>query len=123
MQAKEATDFNESRVLGDYADENDNNQLFMVEKVGQSEDQFEIVNCLSGLVWDEEDGEVRLKQGKQKGDQLFSVEKAPMEGNAFWIKCSSKGDTAVALEGILRYKAFDPNSEAQIFMINQAKNN
>jgi hypothetical protein len=31
-------------------------QLFMIEKVGVAEDEFEIVNCQSNFVWDEEAG-------------------------------------------------------------------
>jgi hypothetical protein len=37
--------------------------------------------------------------------------------NSFWFKTSRKGTEAVALEGVLRYKQFDPNSINQLFYI------
>ena len=86
----------------------------MIEKVGSSDDDFEIVNCQSNFVWDEEWSEVKLRFGKQKGDQLYKVERV---GHHFFFKTSSKGDRAVCLEGVLRYKDFDPNSLNQLFSV------
>ena len=86
----------------------------MIEKVGNSDDEFEIVNCYSDYVWDEEWNDIKLRRGKQSGDQLFKVEKV---GNHFWFKTSTKGNEAVSLEGILRRKQFDPNSINQLFYI------
>ena len=45
----------------------------MIEKVGIKEDEYEIINCASNLVFDEEGGEIRLKEGKQSSDQLFKA--------------------------------------------------
>lgn len=88
----------------------------MIEKVGQGEDEFEIVNCASNFVWDEEGKEIRVKYGKQSSDQLFKVERQG-GNNTFWFKTSAKGKEAVALEGVLRYKSFDPNVTNQLFYI------
>lgn len=107
-------EYKSSRIIGTQPNQNDLGQLWMIEKVGAGDDEFEIVNCQSNLVWDEEGYEVRLRFGKQASDQLFKVEKI---GNAFWFKTSEKGDKAVALEGVLRYKPFDPNAINQLFYI------
>ena len=56
-----------------------------------------------------------MRFGKRNAEQLFKVEK--INNNGFWFKTSLKGDKAVALEGILRYKAFDSNAANQIFYI------
>ncbi len=48
-------------------------------------------------------------------DQLFKVERH--QNNSFWFKTSAKGAEAVALEGVLRYKKFDPNVLSQLFYI------
>lgn len=40
-----------------------------------------------------------------------------MSNNIFWLKTNAKGDQAIALEGILRYKKFDPNVPNQLFYI------
>ncbi len=56
-----------------------------------------------------------MKPGKQSRDQLFKVQKS--QNNTFWFLTSAKGDTAVAFEGILRYKKFDPNVLSQLFYI------
>lgn len=119
IQAGNPKEFNKSRVVGAIPNVNDLGQLWMVEKVGSGEDEYEIVNCLSNLVFDEEGSEIKLKFGNQSGDQLFKVEKI---NNAFWIKTSAKGKEAVALEGVLRYKAFDPNALNQLFFIAPVNN-
>ena len=84
------------------------------------------MNCLSGLVFDEESSEIRLKQGKQGGDQLFTIEE--VKGvqafhKYYWIKTSEKGDKALFLEGILRYGDFDPNNQAFMWRFEPVKNN
>ena len=45
------------------------------------------------------------------------VERAPVQGfnPYFWIKTSEEGNIALCLEGIMRYKNFDPNAEDQLF--------
>lgn len=83
LQADDPKEFKGSRIVGAAPDANDLNQLFMIEKVGHGEDEFEIVNCQSNFVWDEEGDEIRLKEGKQNKDQLFKVEKC---NNSFWFK-------------------------------------
>lgn len=119
IQAGNPKEFNKSRVVGAIPNANDLGQLWMVEKVGSGDDEYEIVNCLSNLVFDEEGTQIKLKFGNQSGDQLFKVEKI---NNAFWIKTSAKGKEAVALEGVLRYKAFDPNALNQLFFIAPVNN-
>ena len=104
-----------SPVSAGHPDMNDMAQLWMVEKVGLDDDEFEIVNFQSTLVWDEEGGEIRLRRGKQAGDQLFKVER--VNNNSFWFKTSSDSNRAAALEGVLRYKHFDPNHPNQLFFI------
>jgi hypothetical protein len=64
--------------------------------MGQKEDEYEIVNCLSTYVFDEESNEIRLKFGKQNADQLFSVVDAG-DKHHYWIKTSAKGDKALKL--------------------------
>ena len=114
IYSNDPKEYDKCRVIGTQPNQHDLGQLWMIEKVGHNEDEFEIVNCQSNYVWDEEGHEVKLRFGKQKSDQLFKVEKV---GNAFWFKTSAKGDQACALEGVLRYKPFDPNTPTQLFYI------
>jgi hypothetical protein len=115
IQATDYKGYNKSRIIGTAPNANDIGQLWMIEKVGSDEAEYEIVNCQSNLVWDEEGGEIHLRSGKQSGDQLFKVEK--YQNNSFWFKTSAKGETAAALEGVLRYKKFDPNVLNQLFYV------
>lgn len=41
----------------------------------------------------------------------------------YWIKTDGKGNEALALEGILRYGAFDANAENQLFRLQLVNNN
>ena len=66
-------DFKMSRVIGSNPNPHDMAQLWMVEKTGLEDDSYEIVNCISGNVFDEEKNEIRLKKGKQISDQLFKI--------------------------------------------------
>lgn len=115
IQAGNPKEYNKSRIVGTAPNNNDLSQLWMIEKVGHGEDEYEIVNGQSNLVWDEEGKEILLREGKQSGDQLFKVEK--FQNNSFWFKTSQKGAEAVAFEGVLRYKKFDPNVLNQLFYI------
>jgi hypothetical protein len=115
IQAADYKQYDKSRIIGVAPNANDLGQLWMIEKVGHGDDEFEVVNCQSNLVWDEDGSEIRLRFGNQSKDQLFKVEK--YNNNAFWFKTSAKGDEAVALEGVLRYKKFDPNVLNQIFYV------
>jgi len=115
IQAGDHKSFDKSRIVGTAPNENDLSQIWMIEKVGSGDDQFEIVNCVSNLVWDEDGHEIHLKFGKQSGDQLYKVERANKE--TFWFKTDSKGTEAVALEGVLRFKKFDPNVLNQLFAV------
>lgn len=54
MQEGDPTKYEKSRIVSDKPNPNDNSQIFMIEKVGLGEDHYEIVNCLSTLVFDEE---------------------------------------------------------------------
>ena len=113
IQSNTPEEFDNARVVACPPDGNDLGQFFMVEKTGMEEDSYEIVNCLSGNVFDEEGGEIRLRKGKQVADQLFKMEHA--NNDFYWIKCEEEGDRTVAFEGILRYKEFNPNDPAQMF--------
>lgn len=73
-----------ARVQGAHPDPNDMAQLWMVEKTGLEDDSYEIVNCISGNVFDEEKNEIRLKKGKQISDQLFKIER--IKDDFYWIK-------------------------------------
>lgn len=92
IQETDPSKFEKSRVVYGQPNPQDNAQIWMIEKVGQGDDQFEIVNCLSSLVFDIESKEIRLRGGKQNSDQLFRVEPAPIQAfhKYFWIK-NSKG--------------------------------
>ena len=90
IQATEPHSYDKSRIVGVAPNPNDIGQLWMIEKVGHGDDEFEIVNGLSNLVWDEEGSEIKLRFGKQSKDQLFKVEK--FQNNSFWFKTSAKGD-------------------------------
>jgi hypothetical protein len=84
------------------------------------------VNALSGYCFDEEPGgEIHLKRGKQAKDQLFWIEKAPVQGfhTYYWIKTGKTTGKALALEGIVRYKSFDLNDETQLFRFEPVLNN
>lgn len=124
IQESDPTRYEKSRVIGAQPNPQDNGQVFMVEKVGLGEDQFEIVNCLSSLVFDEESKEIRLKFGKQASDQLFALVPAPVQAfhKYYWIKTDAKGEKALSLEGILRYEQFNPNKESQLFRFEQVNN-
>lgn len=115
IQGNDPKAYDKSRIIGVAPNANDLGQLFMIEKVGSGEAEYEIVNCQSNLVWDEEGSEIRLRFGKQSSDQLFKVER--VNNNAFWFKTSAKGTEAVALEGVLRYKKWDPNVLNQLFYV------
>lgn len=54
LQATDPQHYEKSRIVGAQPNVNDLGQLFMIEKVGQADDEYEIVNCLANLVWDEE---------------------------------------------------------------------
>lgn len=109
-----------SRIDSAAPNPQDLTQLFFVEQVGN--DEFEIINALSGYCFDEESGEIRLKKGKQAKDQLFPLEKSPIQGY-YWIKTGKNTGKALALEGILRYKEHDINDAAQLFRLQPVLNN
>lgn len=124
IQENDHSKFEKSRIMNVPPNPNDNGQIWMIEKVGQADDQYEIVNCMSGLVFDEESKEVRLKHGKQSKDQLFLIEQAPVQAfhKYYWIKDKAEGKRALKLEGILRIDHFNPQDEAQLFRIEQVNN-
>mgnify|MGYP002075665710 CR=1 FL=1 len=76
-------------------------------------------------MFDEESGEIRLKKGKGKSDQLFDLERAQIPGfhQYFWFKTDSSGKKSISLEGILRYQKFDLNDEKQLFRLEPVNNN
>ena len=113
IQGSSPEEFDSARVVSCPPDLSDLGQLFMVEKTGMEEDSYEIANCISGNVFDEESGEIRLRKGKQVADQLFKMERA--NSDFHWVKCEEEGGRALAFEGILRYKEFNPNDPAQLF--------
>lgn len=53
IQSNSPQQFDNARVVGAHPNPNDLAQLFMVEKTGLEEDSYEIVNCISGNVFDE----------------------------------------------------------------------
>lgn len=53
IQTNNPNEYNKARIVGVPPNAHDLGQLFMIEKVGLGEDEFEIVNCQSNLVWDE----------------------------------------------------------------------
>lgn len=112
-----------SRVSSEVPNSQNLTQLFFIERINN--DEFEIVNALSGFCFDEESGEIHLKRGKQAKDQLFWIERAPVQGfyNYWWIKTSKTSDKALSLEGMLRYKPFDINDETQLFRFEPVNNN
>lgn len=73
IQENDPENFNKSRIVGTQPNNSDNGQIFMIEKIGLGDDHYEIVNCLSSLVFDEESHEIKLKSGKQSSDQLFAL--------------------------------------------------
>ncbi len=48
------TKYEKSRVNGAQPNPQDNGQLWMVEKMEQGDDSFELVNCVSAFLCDEE---------------------------------------------------------------------
>ena len=54
IQENDPSKYEKSRVIGTGLNPSDNGQVFMVEKVGLQDDHYEIVNCVSALVFDEE---------------------------------------------------------------------
>jgi len=53
VQETDPNKFEKSRIASEKPYENDNNQLFMVEKIGQGQDQYEIVAGPTTLVFSE----------------------------------------------------------------------
>ena len=66
-------EFEKARVTSAQPNPSDMTQLWMIDKTALEDDSYEIVNCISGNVFDEEKGEIRLKRGKQIADQLFKI--------------------------------------------------
>lgn len=89
IQTTNPTEFSKSRIISADPNPNDLAQYFMVEKTGMEDDSYEIVNCISGFVFDEESKEIRLKKGKQVSDQLFKLEN--IKEDWYWIKCEEEG--------------------------------
>lgn len=56
VQGNDPNSFKDSRIISVGINANDLGQLFMIEKVGLQDDNYEIVNCLSNFVFDEESG-------------------------------------------------------------------
>jgi len=56
IQTNNPHEYHRARVIAAAPNAHDMGQLFMIEKVGVAEDEFEIVNCQSNFVWDEEAG-------------------------------------------------------------------
>ena len=54
VQEGDPTKYEKSRIEAANPNAQDNNQIFMVEKVNQNDDGFEFVSCPSALVFDEE---------------------------------------------------------------------
>lgn len=73
IQESDPVKYENSRIIGTQPNPQDNGQLFMIEKVGKKDDDYEFVNCISALVFDEEGNEIRLKTGKRFSDQLFAI--------------------------------------------------
>ena len=70
-------------------------------------------------------GDIVLNKGKQKGKQLFSITKANIQSfySYYWIRTTEEGDKGLYFEGTLKYGAFDPNSETQLFRFEEVKHN
>lgn len=123
VQEADPGKYDKSRVVGAQPNVQDNSQIWMIEKVGQGDDQYEFVSCQTALVFDEEGKEIRLRAGKQSKDQLFAVVPAMKEFHQYWwIKTDAKGKEALQFEGILRYTDFDGNKENQLFRFVQVTN-
>jgi hypothetical protein len=54
IQTNNPKEYDKARIVGAVPNSNDLGQLWMIEKVGLGEDEYEIVNCQSNFVWDEE---------------------------------------------------------------------
>lgn len=54
IQSTTPEEFNKSRIVSADPNPNDLAQYFMVEKTGLEEDSYEVINCISGFVFDEE---------------------------------------------------------------------
>ena len=104
-----------SRIIGCKAEPEDSSQLWFIDQINNADCEF--VNALCSYCFDEEKGEIRLKKGKQKDDQLFSIERVAFEGfyDYYWIKTEKHGKKAVCLQGVLKYVSFDDKDENQMF--------
>ena len=51
IQESDPSKYEKSRIVSEKPNQNDNYQLFMIEKVGQGQDQYEIVSGPSTLVF------------------------------------------------------------------------
>jgi hypothetical protein len=93
VQEGDPTKFEKSRIEAGKSNREDNNQIFMIEKVKQDDDGYEIVSGPAALVFDEEGKEIRLRWGKQAKDQLFRIVLSPIQAfhKYYWIQTDAKG--------------------------------
>ena len=114
----------DSRIIGGEVDPENLHQLWFVEEV--KPDDYEITNAVTGYCFDEENGQIRIEKGKKASDQLFYIEKAAQVGyqTYYWIKTSKKSKRALSFDSsILRYGAFDPSNECQLFRFDHVPTN
>lgn len=53
VQEIDSTKYEKSRVIGTQPNSQDDNQIWMIQKVDLGEDQYEFVSCKTDLVFDE----------------------------------------------------------------------
>jgi hypothetical protein len=99
IEERNLSKYENSRIITAEPNPEDIGQLFMVEFMTDKADSFEIVNCQSTFVFDEESDLIRLKPGRQYSDQLFAVVKANVvnDDQYYWIKTSVKGGRGLIL--------------------------
>ena len=116
IAAHNSDDYEGSRLDCDEPNENDLRQIFLLDNVNKKEDGWEIVNCLSSLVLDENKEEINLCRGKQKKDQLFAITPAANEFHQYYyIHTDTKSKKSLEFEGVLRDKGSEEGRASQMF--------
>lgn len=96
----------------------------MVQKIGSYGTQYEIICCASDFVFDENNGEIVLKNGKQSKTQLFRLQPVTATNlhTYYTIESVYRPEYALSLEGNLRLSIIDPNSASQQFRFEECSN-
>lgn len=90
-----------SKLISSNTNPQDNNQIFMIERLDTYGTKYEIVCCASDYVFEEHNHHIVLANGNQSKHQLFSLMQAPSTKlhQYYIIRSTHNPNMAMALEG------------------------